>query len=84
MGLGPDLALFLIDVSEDGIGVRLKCPLATLDEVEVELLAPGFRKPVKRQGNVRWCRGLEDGTFLAGINLHKRLAYAEVDQIARS
>ena len=84
MGLGPDLALLLIDVSEDGVGVRLKSAVELKAEVEVELLAPGFRKPLKRQGIVRWVRQLEDGTFAAGIQLHRRLSYAEVDQIARS
>jgi hypothetical protein len=74
----------LIDASEDGLGVRLKVALAPGDEVEVELSPPGVRKSFKRLGEIRWCREVGDGTFVAGMKLHKRLAFQELNELARS
>jgi hypothetical protein len=82
LGLGPNLALNLIDVSEDGLGVRIKSALAAGDEVEVELSPPGVRKPYKRVGEVRWCRKADDETFLIGVRLQKRLTFTELNELA--
>jgi hypothetical protein len=83
MGLGPNLAVALIDISEDGLGVRLKASLAAGDEVSVELSAPGVRKSLKMVGDIRWCREVGDGTFAAGVRLRRRLTYAQLNDMTR-
>lgn len=83
MGLGPDLALGLLDVSEDGLGVRLKVAVAAGDEAEIVLTAPGTRKAFKLLGEVRWCHDAADGTFHVGIRLRRRLPYAELSDLAQ-
>ena len=83
MGLGPNLAVGLLDVSEDGLGVRIKVAVEPGDEAEVVLTSPGTRKAYKLLCEVRWCRDAGDGTFLAGMRLRRRLAYAELSDLAR-
>jgi PilZ domain len=83
MGLGPDLAIVLLDVSEDGLGVRLKLAVTPGDEAEIVLTSPGTRKAYKLLGEVRWCRDAGDGTFLAGVQLRRRLAYADLSDLTR-
>jgi hypothetical protein len=82
LGLGPNLAVALLDASEDGLGMRLKGPLSPGDEIEVELSPPGVRKSFKRLGEIRWCREVGDGTFVVGIKLQKRLAFTELNDLA--
>ena len=56
LGLGPSLAVALVDVSDDGLCVHLKEPVAPGEEVEVALGRPLGGKLHKRRGRVRWCR----------------------------
>ena len=83
MGLGPDQALGLLNVSEDGLGARLKVAVAVGEEAEIVLTAPGTRKAYKLLGEVRWCHDAADGTFHVGVRLRRRLAYAELSDLAR-
>ena len=39
-GVGPNLAIGLVDVNPDGLGVQLNAPLTYGDEVEIELSSP--------------------------------------------
>ena len=65
---GPDLAFNLVNVSEGGVCLALSGTLAVGQEVEVELLAPGWRRPVKRPGRVAWAAGRNVGvSFLAAL-----------------
>lgn len=82
MGLGPNLAVRIVDVTQDGLGLRLSGPVHPGDEVSVELSVPGIGKPVKVQADVRWCTNAGDGTFLAGVRLRRRLSYNEVSGLA--
>jgi PilZ domain len=83
LGLGHDLAIGLLDVSEDGLGVRLKVGMTPGDEAEIILTSPGTRKAYKVLCEVRWCRDAGDGTFLCGVRLRRRLAYVELSDLAR-
>lgn len=77
-GLGPNLAIGLVDVNPDGLGVQLNAPMNFGDEVEVELTSPGVGKPLKLAGEVRWNMAVGDGTFRAGIKLRRRLTQADI------
>ena len=77
-GVGPNLAIGLIDVTPEGLGVLLIAPLAFGDEVEVELSSPGIDKPLKVAGEVRWSMAVGDGTFRAGIMLCRRLTPVDI------
>jgi PilZ domain len=78
MGLGRDLAVALIDVSEDGLRLRLTVEVKPGEEAELLVSRPGGGKALKTAAEVRWCMPAGDGTFLAGVRFRKRLAYREL------
>ena len=82
-GLGPDLADGLVDVSEDGIGVRLTVQAFAGDEMEVGLRRPGGGRTITVHGLVRWCRPAAGGYYQAGIRFARPLTTAEVSELAR-
>jgi hypothetical protein len=79
MGLGPNLAAGGVEVSDDGIQVKLKSELKKGDEVEIGLVGIGRGKPMTMIADIRWCRPDEEGeAFFAGIKFRRRLAYSEL------
>ena len=82
MGLSPDVALKLVDVSEGGAQVRLKCPMRPGEQVEVALWPPGDVQSVRGPGVVCWCLPSPAGDFRAGLRLRRRLHVDVVDLLA--
>jgi hypothetical protein len=82
-GLGPHFGVALIDLSEDGLGLRLRSSSRPGDEVEVLLVRAWNSKPLKLLAEVRWCRKDRDGTFLSGVRLRRRLGRKEFLDLAR-
>lgn len=82
MGLGPNLALSTVELSDDGIQVRVKVEFKKGDEIEIGLTAVGKSKPMLLMADVRWCRAVDENReeFLLGAKLRKRLLYADVSQ----
>jgi hypothetical protein len=83
LGLGPNLAVGLVDVSEDGAGVRLKAEVWVGEQVEVQLGRAGGGKMFRNAGVVRWCRPEPDGWFLVGLSLRRRLTYSDLLDLGR-
>jgi hypothetical protein len=83
LGLGRNLAVALLDVSETGVRLCLKEELAPGQEVEVCLLAPGEARETKRTGRVIWCVPGADGTHLVGVHFDKQLAFAAVQDLGK-
>jgi len=84
LGLGPDLAAGLVDVSEDGVCVRVKTLLALDSEAEVILDKVGSSRPIKMVAEVRWCQGDAAGGFRAGLRFRHRLPYKDLMELARN
>ena len=82
-GLGPDLCDRLVDVSEDGIGVRLTAQAFVGEDVEIGLQRPDSGKVVVVRGCVRWCRAAAGGYYQAGVRFARPLTAAEVSELAR-
>jgi hypothetical protein len=80
---GPDLADGLVDLSADGLGVRLEVQMVSGEVVDLILRPPGVAHAVHRSGQVRWCRPAAGGRYLAGISLARPLNQAEVDGLTR-
>jgi hypothetical protein len=78
LGIGADIGSELIDVSEEGLGMRLKASVPVGRELCIELLLTGTRKPLRLVAQVRWCEPAGDGTFLTGVLLQWRLPYLTV------
>ena len=56
LGLGPNLALSLLDVSETGVRLIVKEELKARQEVEITLLGIGQQRPLQVMGAVVWSR----------------------------
>jgi hypothetical protein len=82
-GLGPNLALELRDISEDGLGLVLSAPLPPGRDAEVELTGPFLPKPIRRRVEVVWCQPVSEGHFWAGLRLRSRLDYPELSNLTR-
>lgn len=78
MGLGPDLAAGLMDVSDDGICVRMKAPLPVRSEAEVLFERAGSSRPIKVMAEVRWCVPDPDGGYRVGLLLRHRLPFNQL------
>lgn len=81
-GLGADLAVQLLDLSDSGIRLIIKQALDIRAEVEIIIGGYGMRQPLKRLGNVRWLIALEGGLFGVGIEFQKHLPYREWQTLA--
>jgi hypothetical protein len=74
-GLGPDLGAGLVDMTQDGLGLRLKELVPVGTEVTIDLSLPGIDKRLRVLAEVRWCRQQVDGKFRAGVRLKRRLSF---------
>lgn len=83
LGLGANLAAEFVDISEGGVCVIVKNPLAVKDEVEVSLTGHGIRKPIKRIATVCWALKLDNGRHVLGVNFEKRLPYQDMINFAK-
>lgn len=81
---GPDTALAVVNLSDAGARLRLREPLEVGQLVEVDLLAPAWRQPVRRSGVVVWSREFEDGTCQAGIFFAKGLTPVDLRDLCES
>jgi hypothetical protein len=70
---GPDMAEELIDVSEAGVGVRLRTPVGRGARLNVTLWGPGAAWCGRGTGVVCWSVIGEGGTCLAGLSLSRTL-----------
>ena len=79
MGLGPNLSIGGVELSDDGIQVLIKKEVKKGDEIEIGLTGIGRSKPMFLISDVRWCRPVEDTeNFLVGAKFRRRLAHQEM------
>jgi len=79
LGLGPNLAAGGVELSLDGVQLRVTSELKKGDEIEIGLTGIGRSKAMTLVADVRWCReDDETETFLIGAKFRRRLAYADL------
>jgi hypothetical protein len=83
MGLGPNIAVSLLDVSETGIRMVLKEALPKDREFEIALEGASVQ-PVKTFAYVVWCVPTADGQFCVGAHFKKPLTMRDLSVLARS
>ena len=83
LGLGRNLGIRALDISESGVRLVVSAPLSPKEQVEVLLSGPGVPKPLKRLGNVAWTLPLADGGHCIGVSFEKPLRYSELQRFAR-
>jgi hypothetical protein len=81
LGMGPDLAVGLVDVSEGGAQVRLSCPLIPGEQIQIALWPPRGVRSVRLPATVCWCRTDPGGAVRAGVRLRERLSPRDVSKL---
>ena len=81
LGLGKNLAVSLLDISETGIRMVVSSALDARQEVEVTLIGPRQCRPIKVRGDVVWCVPAADGTFCIGARFQKRLRFGDFREV---
>src|SRR5947207_15878033 len=76
LGLGPDLAVGLLNLSDTGVALLVSQTLRERDLVEVGLRAPGWTRPVHRLGLVVWSQPTEAGPWRVGVLFARGLGVA--------
>src|SRR5262249_12839978 len=84
LGLGPNLALSVLDISETGIRFLARQELPKGQAVTVTLQAVGRARPLQQAGAVVWCVPAADGRFCTGVHFEKPIPYADIQGLASS
>jgi hypothetical protein len=83
LGLGPNIALQILDLSESGIRLLVREAMEVGREFEITLEGPGSR-PARHLARVIWCVAAQDNTFVVGARFDKYLPYPELLTLARN
>jgi hypothetical protein len=83
LGLGTDLNVATLDISETGVRLVLKAGLEPGQQVEVLLKGGWTCKPVKRLARVIWALLLETGNWCVGFQFDKPLPYGDMQRLAK-
>jgi hypothetical protein len=83
LGLGANLAVSVLDLSESGVRLVVKTELRPGQGVEVHLEHLTSRA-VKVPAEVVWCLPGADGRFVVGARFVRPLAYADLLALARA
>jgi hypothetical protein len=81
LGLGPNIALSMLNLSETGVCLLVKENLETGSEVEVRLINPIHRQPLRTLAEVIWCVETKDGAYCIGAHFRKPLLYRDLLEI---
>ena len=82
LGLGPNIGVRVLDISETGVRLVVSEEMALGREFELELEGPGSR-PLKMLANVVWCIKTENGGYCIGACFQKVLPYATLGALTR-
>jgi hypothetical protein len=83
LGLGPNLALAILDVSEAGIRLRVRELLEPGQEVEIGLEGLANSRPLRVPASVVWCVPTAEGDYCVGLQFDRRLTYADLHMLAK-
>lgn len=78
LGLGPNVAVSVVDLSEAAARLAVKTTMPAGQEVEVNFAEPGLGRPIRRMAVVVWCAEREDGTWSAAVRFDRRLEYSDL------
>src|SRR5438128_891090 len=69
LDLGPNVALKLLDVSETGVRLLVRCPVNPGQQVSLELESVSHGRPVKCTGTAIWSVATAEGQCCVGVRL---------------
>ncbi len=82
LGLGKNIALTVLDISETGIRLLLRQPLKVGKEFEIILEGPGTHE-VKLIAKVIWTVETADGEYCVGACFGKPIGYSDLQSLSR-
>jgi hypothetical protein len=82
MGLGGNIGVRVLDVSETGARLLVKSALAPRQQFTIELEAPGARS-LRLLATAVWCLEAADGNFVVGAEFQKLLCYLDLLRLAK-
>jgi hypothetical protein len=80
-GLGPNVAVLLLDLSEMGACLVVKSKWEKGQEVEVSL-SGGFGEPIKRLATVIWTHPTDKNCHVTGVHFQRPLRYGDLQRLA--
>ncbi len=78
LGLGPNIATQILDISETGARLRVREECILQQEIEIYLSSASHRKPIRMRGEVVWCVRTNDGDYCVGVQFRGNLAFRDV------
>jgi hypothetical protein len=81
-GVGVNVAVSVLDLSDAGVRLILNAPLERNQELTVSLSVPGKGRPLKALARVVWSVETAEGTYCVGAAFHRRLAYGDFINLA--
>ncbi|QVL33179.1 PilZ domain-containing protein [Telmatocola sphagniphila] len=83
MGIGKNLAVGILDISETGVRLVISADLEKNQDIELEFMMPQQSKAMKVIASVSWCVALLDGTYCIGAAFKHSLSYSDFSVIAQ-
>ena len=83
MGLGANLAVSAVEVSETGACVVVTAPFTIGEEMEVSLEGVVHRRPIRKMAKVVWCVSAGPDRWRVGVQFHGSLRYSDLSDLAR-
>jgi c-di-GMP-binding flagellar brake protein YcgR len=83
LGLGPNRAVAVLDLSETGIRLVVRDGLPRGQEVEIGLEGLNHTRPLRLPAQVVWSVATADGRYCIGAQFERRLSYADLHHLAR-
>jgi PilZ domain len=78
LGLGPNLAIQVLDVSVDGAQLLVNSVLRLGEELELSFAPTGFTEPLIRLAVVVWCSAKEGDGYHVGVRFMDSLEYQDI------
>ena len=83
LGLGANVALTLLDVSERGARLTVSRPLPAGNEVTINFGAVGRGRPIRLGARVTWCLCVGGDVYEVGVQFHHGLTYRDLLELGQ-
>ncbi len=83
LGVGPNLAVQVLDLSETGIRLLVRQGMEPGEEIEIGLEGLNHPRPLRLPAQVVWSVAAAGGGYCIGVQFQRRLTYADLHALAR-
>jgi PilZ domain-containing protein len=77
--MAPSISVTLVNISQGGVSFLAAKPLVVGQRIQIDLLAPGYSRPISVQAEVRWVgSSAKAGKYHVGCAWAQRVMYADL------